>query len=277
MMDYSQYEALSITVREHIATVILPFQTEDESTHRLQAIQHRELVHLWRDLDSDPDVNVAFLTGVGESEFYLSGRPPGSWPGLHGAELDEMWEFSRMLETEVGPMVQEIIRFSKPMVAAINGAASGAGLTIAMLADISVMAQDAWLFDPHIMLGSSAGDGAGALWPLYAGMAKAKLYLLTSDALDGIEADRIGLVGRAVPRAELLEVARDYATRLASVPPVAMRFTKRGINQWLKLTELVSQDYSLALETLADYSGARHGNPHTEWPPRLVPGRHPTN
>ncbi len=270
-MNYTECEALSITLDAGIAEVIMRFQGEDESTRRLQAIQHRELVHIWRVLDRDPEVSVVLITGMGESEFYLSGRPPGSWPGLQSKELESMWDFSRMLEDEVGPLVHELARFGKPLIAAINGAASGAGLTVAMLSDISIMAQDAWLFDPHIMLGSSTGDGAGALLPLFVGLAKAKLYLLTSDAMDGVEAERIGLVSRAVPRAELMDVARDYARRLAKVPAVSLRFTKRGINQWLKLAELVSQDYSLALETLADYSGARHGNPHTDWPPRHVP------
>jgi enoyl-CoA hydratase len=272
-VTYADYEALSITVQAGIATVTMGFQGEDESTRRLQAIQHRELVQIWRELDQDPDVRVALITGVGESEFYLSGRPPGSWPGLESDDLAQMWSFSRMLENEVGPLVSELVRFGKPLIAAINGAASGAGLTVALLSDISIMAEDAWLFDPHIMLGSTAGDGAGALWPLFAGIPKAKLYLLTSDALDGIEADRIGLIGRAVPRAELMDVAYDYAHRLAKAPPVALRFTKRGINQWLKLAEIVSQDFSLALESLADYSQAREGNPHTEWPPRHVPDR----
>jgi enoyl-CoA hydratase len=266
-MSYADYEALAIEVADGIATITLPFQGPDASTHRLQPIQHRELLGVWRELDADEEVRVALVTGVGDEEFYLSGRPPGSAPG----DLNDMWAFSTMLEREVGPMVQELIRFGKPLIAAVNGAAAGAGLSLAMLADISVMAEDAWLFDPHIMLGSSAGDGAGALWPLYTGMAKAKLYLLTSDALTGAQADRIGLIGRAVPRAELMEVATDYAHRLAKVPPVSLRFTKRGINQWLKLTELVSQDYSLALETLADYSGSRRGNPHTDYPPRIVP------
>jgi enoyl-CoA hydratase/carnithine racemase len=273
-VGYADYEALGVTVEGAIATVTMRFQGGDESTRRLQAIQHRELVQIWRELEHDADVRVALITGVGDAEFYLSGRPPGSWPGLESDDLAQMWEFSRMLEDEVGPLVQELVRFAKPLVAAINGAASGAGLTVALLSDISIMAEDAWLFDPHIMLGSTAGDGAGALWPLFAGIPKAKLYLLTSDALDGIEADRIGLIGRAVPRAELMNVAYDYARRLAKAPPVALRFTKRGINQWLKLAELVSQDYSLALEALADYSRAREGNPHTEWPPRIVPERH---
>src|SRR6202042_2699611 len=99
---------------------------------------------------------------------------------------------------------------------------------------------------------------------------KAKLYLLTSDAITGKEAERIGLVGRAVPRAELMEVANDYAERLARAPVVALRFTKRAINQWLRLGEIVSQAYAHALETLSDYSGEREGNPPTEYPPRQV-------
>jgi hypothetical protein len=93
-----------------------------------------------------------------------------------------------------------------------------------------------------------------------------------SIALDGgDEAERIGVVSRAVPRERLLEVATDYAERLARAPEVALRFTKRSINQWLRLAEIVSQDYALTLEALSEYSGERAGNPHTDWPPRQVP------
>jgi enoyl-CoA hydratase len=264
-MDYSNYKGLAITVEGGIARVILQFQGETE----IRQHQHRELTQVWRDFDSDPDVKVVLLTGVGDKEFYLSGRPPGSGPEY--GDMPAMWEWTLHIEGEVAALVKEMTRFGKPVIAAVNGAAAGAGQAVVMLSDIAIMADDAWLFDPHIMLGVAAGDGPGGIWPLYTGIAKAKLYLMTSDAINGKEAERIGLVGRSVPREQLMEVANDYAERLARAPMVALRYTKRGINQWLRLAELVSQDYSHALEMLAEFSGEREGNPHTEYPPRQVP------
>lgn len=108
----------------------------------------------------------------------------------------------------------------------INGTASVAEMLVAIMANISVIAEDTMFFDPYIMLGISVGDGPGALWPL----AKAKLYLLTSDALDGRKAERIGLVGRAVPRARLMNVAKDYTSQLATSPDVALRLTSPHIS-----------------------------------------------
>jgi enoyl-CoA hydratase len=81
-------------------------------------------------------------------------------------------------------------------------------------------------------------------------MAKAKYYLLTSDFIDGREAERIGLVSRAVPRAEVMPEAMRIARQLADGPQAAARFTKRALNQWLRLGGIVSFDYSLALEML---------------------------
>ena len=81
-------------------------------------------------------------------------------------------------------------------------------------------------------------------------MAKSKLYLLTSDALTGSEAERIGLVSLAVSSEEIMDVARDYAVRLAEGPKFAIRYTKRALNQWLRLGGITSHDYSSALELL---------------------------
>jgi enoyl-CoA hydratase len=267
-MDYSEFLALNVAVEDGIATVTMGFEGGDEKTRNFQ---HSELGRIWRTLDADPDVRCVLLTGTGEN-FYLSGKPPGAQARVE-AEGDRaaMWEFTLLIEREVNAIFYEMINFSKPLVAAVNGTAAGAGLTVAVLSDISVMAEDAILFDPHVMLGLSAGDGLGGIMPLLTGLTKAKLYLLTSDALDGREAERIGLVSRAVPREQVMEVASDYARRLAAGPPVALRFTKRGLNQWLRLAGIVGHDYSFALEAVSDYSGERPGAPWTDWPPRKVP------
>jgi enoyl-CoA hydratase len=265
MKPYSYLQGITVEVSDAIAHMTLQFQGEDSDTRRAQ---HRELTEIWRDLDADGAVRVVLLTGVGD-EFFLSGRPPGRGPSY--GDSDASWEFALYLEREVGAIVREMTRFSKPVVAAVNGAAAGAGLAVAMLSDISLIADDAWLVDPHIMLGIAAGDGPGALLPLYIGIAKAKLYLLTSDAISGPEAERIGLMGRSVARVDLMPLATDYAVRLSNAPPTALRFTKRALNQWIRLAELIAQDYALTLETLTFFSPDRAGAPHTEWPPRTVP------
>jgi enoyl-CoA hydratase len=171
----------------------------------------------------------------------------------------------------------EMANFAKPVVAAINGAATGCGLTVVLLSDITVMADDAWLGDGHMTMGIPAGDGVGTLWPLFTGIAKAKMYLLTGDALSAVEAERIGLVGRVVPRESLMPVAWDYARRLASGPQVAQRFIKKGINQHLKQAGIFLQDYACAMEALSAFSGERLKAPFTEYPPRLVSGGMPKN
>ena len=117
---------------------------------------------------------------------------------------------------EAASLVTNMLDCEKPIVSAINGTAVGAGLAVALMADISVIAEDARLTDGHLRLGVVAGDHAAILWPLLCGMAKAKYYLLTADFLDGREAERIGLVSKCVPAEQVLDESLAIAGRLAS-------------------------------------------------------------
>lgn len=154
------------------------------------------------------------------------------------------------MATEAGQLVVNMLDCEKPIVSAINGTAVGAGLAVALMADISVIAQDARLTDGHLRLGVVAGDHAAIVWPLLCGMAKAKYYLLTADFIDGAEAERIGLVSRSVPAAEVLDTALQIATRLASGPQQAARWTKRTLNHWLRQA-IPAFDASVAYEMLS--------------------------
>ena len=87
-----------------------------------------------------------------------------------------------------------MLHCSKPIISAINGVAVGAGLVIALLADISIIGESARLADGHVRMGVVAGDHAAIIWPLLCGMAKSKYYLMTSGFVSGTEAERIGLV-----------------------------------------------------------------------------------
>ncbi|MGH2544133.1 MAG: enoyl-CoA hydratase/isomerase family protein, partial [Ardenticatenaceae bacterium] len=207
---------------------------------------HTELVELWQTIDRDPTVHVAVITGAGRA--FSAG---GDLKLVEDAYRDYD-EIIRILD-EARELVYNMLRCQKPIVSAINGPAVGAGLVVALLADISIAAESARLADGHVRMGVAAGDHAAIIWPLLCGMAKAKYYLMTSGFVSGREAERIGLVSLCVPDEELLAKAMEVATTLASGPRHAIRFTKRALNQWL-LQAAPIFDHSLALEMLGFFS-----------------------
>jgi enoyl-CoA hydratase len=127
----------------------------------------------------------------------------------------------------------ELIDYPLPTVAAINGPAVGAGLTIALRNDLVVMADDAFLSDPRVSLGLLDGAGGLIVWPLLTGLATAREHLLLGDRIDAQEAHRIGLANRVVPREEVLSDAQELARRLGALPVFAVQQARRLLNTQL--------------------------------------------
>ncbi|MGC1520666.1 MAG: enoyl-CoA hydratase/isomerase family protein [Steroidobacteraceae bacterium] len=203
---------------------------------------HRDLAQVWRAIDTDDAVRVVIVRGEGAN--FSSG---GDFDMIERMIEDEatlirVWK-------EAGDLVYNLINCSKPVVSAIRGSAVGAGLAIALLADVSIAADDARILDGHTRLGVAAGDHAVIIWPLLCGLAKARYHLLTNKALSGAEAERIGLVALAVPDAKVLDTAFETARTLAAGSATAIRWTKHALNNWLRLAG-PSFDTSLALEFL---------------------------
>ncbi|MEP6885636.1 MAG: enoyl-CoA hydratase/isomerase family protein [Gammaproteobacteria bacterium] len=203
---------------------------------------HRDLAQVWRAIDIDDAVRVVIVRGEGSN--FSSG---GDFDMIDLMVQDEatlirVWK-------EASDLVYNLINCSKPVVSAIRGSAVGAGLAIALLADVSIAADDARILDGHTRLGVAAGDHAVIIWPLLCGLAKARYHLLTNKPLSGAEAERIGLVAAAVPDAEVLQRALEVARTLAGGSATAIRWTKHALNNWLRLAG-PSFDTSLALEFL---------------------------
>ncbi|MEM7799082.1 MAG: enoyl-CoA hydratase/isomerase family protein [Chloroflexota bacterium] len=203
---------------------------------------HTELIDLWGTIDADPEVNCAVITGAGRG---FSAGGDLDWVKKMHRNYDEI---IRTLN-EARDLVYKQLQCDTPIIAAINGPAVGAGLVVALLADISIAAEGARLADGHVRMGVAAGDHAAIIWPLLCGMAKSKYYLMTSDFVSGAEAERMGLVSLCVPDDELLDKALAVATDLATGPRHAIKFTKRALNQWLLQAGPIF-DHSLALEML---------------------------
>jgi enoyl-CoA hydratase len=146
-------------------------------------------------------------------------------------------------------VLRHLLRVSEETMTEVLEEAVGAGLVVALLSDISIISETARFTDGHTKLGVVAGDHAAIVWPLLCGMAKAKYYLLTSDFIDGREAERIGLVSLCVPPAELLPRAFEVADKLATGAQQAIRWTKRSLNNWLRMAGPIF-DQSIALEML---------------------------
>lgn len=127
-----------------------------------------------------------------------------------------------------------IINCSKPIVSAIHGPAVGAGLVVALMADISIAARNARIIDGHTRLGVAAGDHATMVWPLLCGMAKAKYLLLTCREISGEDAERAGLVSLTVDQDDLLDTAREIAGELSNGAQEALRWTKQALNDWYR-------------------------------------------
>jgi enoyl-CoA hydratase len=203
---------------------------------------HRELSEVWRVIDHDDRVAVSVVTGAGRAFSAGGDLEMVERMTRDHATVLEQWH-------DAGALVDSMLASVKPIVAAVNGVAVGAGLAVALLADVSIVGESARLSDGHARLGVAAGDHAALLWPLLCGMAKAKYYLLTADFVDGPEAERIGLVTRCVPDDEVLEAAVAVASRLAAGSRSATQWTKRVLNRWLAQAAPTFGE-SLALEML---------------------------
>ncbi|HTD05239.1 enoyl-CoA hydratase/isomerase family protein [Undibacterium sp.] len=208
---------------------------------------HAELAAVWSRLSAHPAVRVILVRSEGKA-FCAGGEL---------AMVDDMLvseQARQRVMREARELVRGMIDCDKPIVSAINGAAVGAGLAVALLADISIAARTAKLIDGHTKLGVAAGDHAAIIWPLLCGIAKAKYYLLLCEPLSGEEAERIGLVSRVADPEALQQEALQIAQRLAAGSRSALSGTKRSLNHWMQAA-WPAFEASLAAEMM-DFSQA---------------------
>lgn len=239
-MNVEAYSALKFQTHEHgVLEIILHNEGRLNAADRRM---HRELAYVWRDIDGSESVRAVLIRGEGRG--FSSG---GDFELIQ--EMSQDFQSLTRVWKEARDLVYNVINCSKPIVSAIHGPCVGAGLAVALLADVSIAAKSARILDGHTRLGVAAGDHAAIIWPLLCGLNKAKYYLLLNESLSGEEAERIGLVSLCVEEEELLEKAFAVARKLAQGSPTAVRWTKYALNNWLRMMG-PTFDTSLALEFL---------------------------
>ncbi|MBF6170139.1 enoyl-CoA hydratase/isomerase family protein [Nocardia blacklockiae] len=214
---------LTVTAEGPVRLVVI---NRPDELNAVNAELHRALAEVWERLAADRDARVVILTGAGRAF-------------SAGGDLDWITSFlddpvARDASIREGArIIEEMLRFPLPVIAAVNGAAMGLGASLAVLCDVVLMSERAYLADPHVAVGLVAGDGGAAFWPLLTPILRTREFLYTGDRIDAATAVAVGLASRVVAPGDLLDAARALARRLAAQPPEALRGTKRVVNMYL--------------------------------------------
>jgi enoyl-CoA hydratase len=193
---------------------------------KLNAISNElteELEQLLDEIENDSQLRVLVITGAGDKAF------------VAGADINELVERDASMGREVSRFRQKLFarieNLPVPVIAAVNGYALGGGLELAIACNIRVASEKAQFGAPEVKLGIIPGDGGTQRLPRLVGLGRAMEMVLTGDFIDAQEAFRIGLVNRVVPHEELMESVMRLAQKIASRPPLAVKYAKEAVNR----------------------------------------------
>ena len=210
-------ETIIVEDAERIRTVTL---NRPEIKNAINAVMWDELLEVFTDTNSDPDIRVLVLTGAGGA--FCSGADLGGGVDTNTPGLARM--------RHVGDVCLALHRIPKPTVAKVGGVAAGAGLNLALGCDLVVASDEARFSEIFARRNLSLDGGGSWILPRLIGLHKAKELAFFADIITAKEAADIGLVNRVVPATQLDDFVDDWARRLAAGPPLALSMTKTLLN-----------------------------------------------
>lgn len=215
-------------VKDRVAVITF---NRPEMLNALTFEVYRELRDLFFALETDKSVASVVITGEGRG--FCSGGDVNSIIGeLFSRDMPGLVEFTRM----TCDLIKNIRALRKPVIAALNGTAAGAGAVIALAADLRIAAEKAKIAFLFVKVGLAGADmGAAYLLPKVVGLSRATELLYFGDAIDAHTAERYGLFNKVVPHEQLLTEAMTWAQRLANGPTFALGMTKELLNGELNL------------------------------------------
>ncbi len=208
-----------------------------------------EMIDAWADALEEcrrnDAVSVVIVTGAGKA--FCSG---GDIADMKRRGTQTPLERKRDLQAHVHRIPFALEALDKPVITAINGAATGAGMDLALMTDLRIAGESARLGETYVKVGLVPGAGGAWLLPRLVGVAKALELFWTGELIDANEALRIGLVNRVVPDAELMTTTRTLAEKIAAAPPLSVRYIKRAVYQGLEsdlrtALDLISSHYAV--------------------------------
>jgi enoyl-CoA hydratase len=237
-MNFSSYRYLNFQREGRVLTVEL---NRPQALNAIDGALHEELARVFVDCALDPDSDIIILTGAGRA--FCAG---GDIPWMQSM-IDDRRNWDKTAR-EARQIIFSLLDCEKPILAKVNGHATGLGATLALFCDVIFAADGAKIGDPHVSVGLVAGDGGAVIWPQLIGYARAKEFLFSGELMTAAEAERLGLINKVVPREQLDEAVRIYAKKLESGATLAIRWTKLTINSALRTLAASVLETSLAYE-----------------------------
>ncbi len=241
-MSFQAYRTLSFERRGRVLEITM---NRPDTLNAVDEVMHEELARVFTDASNDEGSDIVILTGAGRA--FSSGGDVGFFQKM----IDEPSSFEKTAR-EAKQIIFTLLDCEKPIIAKVNGHATGLGATIALFCDVIFASEAAKIGDPHVSVGLVAGDGGAVIWPQLIGYARAKEYLMTGKLMSAAEAARIGLINHAVPATELDAQVRDFADHLAAGAIKAIKWTKMSVNIGLKQLASSIMDASLAYEAMSN-------------------------
>ncbi|GII94462.1 enoyl-CoA hydratase/isomerase family protein [Sinosporangium siamense] len=234
---------LEYTVQDGIGTILL-------NRPHLKNAFTLDMIDQWgealRSARTDPGVRVVVVTGAGDA--FCSGIDLDAF----NAEASGPLALKSLLTDRIHRVAHAVDDLDKPLIAAVNGVAVGAGMDMALMCDIRLLARSARLSEGYIRLGLVPGDGGCYYLPRLVGMAKALELLWTGDFVDADEACRIGIADHVHADEDFAEAWRRYAQRLAEQPPINVQMIKRAAYQSART------DVRTALDLISSHMAVVH-------------------
>ena len=243
-VSYEKYKFLKVEVDDAgIGTVTM---NKPDKLNAIGPEQHREMEEIWIDLARDETIKVIVLTGAGRA--FSAGGDVKRMAQRAGTDFG--LEYALRVPQNTLRIFEHLLLVPQPIIAAVNGDAIGLGMTLALFADMSLVAEDARLGDTHVKVGLVAGDGGAVIWPLLVGPQRAKEFLMRGKLLKGAEAAQMSLVNYAFPKDDVLNEAKRIAAEIAANPVWAVRWSKAAVNKQLKAQLNQILELSIAYESL---------------------------
>lgn len=186
-MDFASYQTLSFARRSRVLEITM---NRPAQLNAVNALLHAELARVFVDVAVDPESDIVVLTGAGRT-FCAGGDIEWMQTTVDNPSVFEI------TAREGKQIIFSMLDCEKPIIAKVNGHATGLGATLALFCDVIFASDAAKIGDPHVSVGLVAGDGGAVIWPQLVGYARAKEFLMTGDLMTASEAERIGLINHA--------------------------------------------------------------------------------
>jgi enoyl-CoA hydratase/carnithine racemase len=243
-------ETVLVSLEDHIATWTLNLAEQRNPISDLSVVERID--QLVAQANNDIDIRVVIITGAGKG--FSSGGNVKHMQEREGLFAGRPHEQRNGYRNGIQRIPRAIYNCEVPVIAAVNGAAIGAGCDLALMADMRIASERAVFAESFVKLGIIPGDGGAWLLPRAVGQARAAEMSFTGDTIDAQTALEWGLVSRVVPHEDLMNEARALAARVAANPPHALRMTKKLLREGQKMNLESLLELSAAMQPLAHHT-----------------------